>query len=117
MAGYAYHAKFKCLTYCRDKPYSRFKPGQTTLERDYYAVATTEKPDGARCLTNYKRFGSEYIGNVSQTVKVGDYQVPCKDANVMGKPQNLASFWKAAVPISNWERTQPRSHWSLILYL
>jgi len=29
-----------------DKPYSNLKPGQITLERDYYAKATTEKPDG-----------------------------------------------------------------------
>lgn len=26
------------------KPYSNFKPGQTTLDRDYYAGATHEKP-------------------------------------------------------------------------
>jgi len=30
-----------------------FKPGQKTLERDYYAHATTEKADGAKCLENY----------------------------------------------------------------
>lgn len=34
----------------RAKPYSNFKPGQTTLDRDYYAAATTEKPSGENCL-------------------------------------------------------------------
>jgi hypothetical protein len=55
------------------------------MDRDYYSQATTEKPDGAKCLTNFKRFGSDYSQNVSSTVKVGDYKVPCKDANPMGK--------------------------------
>lgn len=58
-----------------------FKPGQTSLERDYYQAATHEKADGAKCLENYKRFGSEYGGCVSSTVKPGDYKVPLKDAN------------------------------------
>jgi len=42
------------------KPYSELKPGQTTLERDYYKDATHEKPDGQKCLTNYGRFASVY---------------------------------------------------------
>jgi hypothetical protein len=29
-----------------DKAYSRMKPGQTTLERDYYKDATAEAPEG-----------------------------------------------------------------------
>jgi len=68
-----------------DKPYSSFKPGQATLDRDYYAHATTEKPDGNKCLSNFQRFGTDYSQNVSKTVKIGDYKVPCKDANPMGK--------------------------------
>jgi len=65
----------------RTKPYSNFKPGQTSLERDYYQNATTEKADGSRCLQNYQRFGSDYNKGVSGAVKPGDYKVPCKDAN------------------------------------
>lgn len=29
-----------------DKPYSNLKPGQTSLERNYYEKATHEKPNG-----------------------------------------------------------------------
>ena len=71
-----------------DKPYSSFKPGQKSIDRDYYAHATTEKPDGEKCLTNFQRFGSDYKANVSGTVHVGDYKVPCKDANPMSKASN-----------------------------
>ena len=42
-----------------------FKPGQTTLDRDYYAHATTEKADGDKCLQNYQRFGSDYTNKVA----------------------------------------------------
>lgn len=65
----------------RTKPYSNFKPGQTSLERNYYQDATQEKADGSRCLQNYQRFGSDYGKGVSGAVKPGDYKVPCKDAN------------------------------------
>ena len=44
------------LTPYRNKPYSHLKPGQKTLERDYYKDATNEKPSGEACLTNYGRF-------------------------------------------------------------
>ena len=30
----------------RDKPYSHLKPGQKSLDRDYYAKATNEVPNG-----------------------------------------------------------------------
>lgn len=63
------------------KPYSNFKPGQTTLDRDYYAGATHEKPSGTKCLDNFQRFGSDYNKGVSTSVKPGDYKVPSKDAN------------------------------------
>lgn len=39
-----------------DKPYSRMKPGQTQLDRDYYKDATAEQPSGATVLSNYGRF-------------------------------------------------------------
>jgi len=32
--------------YYRDKAYSRMKPGQATLDRDYYKDATAEVPEG-----------------------------------------------------------------------
>ena len=70
---------------CRAKPYSNFKPGQTTLDRDYYQHATTEKADGATCLDNFQRFGSDYNRGVSTSVKPGDYKVPSKDANNLSK--------------------------------
>ena len=69
----------------RDKPCSMFKPGQTSLDRDYYAAATTAKPDGTACLQNYQRFGSDYANKLAGTVKHGDYKVPSKDANTLGK--------------------------------
>merc|ERR1711953_799391 len=63
------------------KPYSNFKPGQTTLQRDYYGDANQEKPSGDVNLQNYQRFGSDYSKGVSKSVKPGDYVVPSKDAN------------------------------------
>ena len=73
------------IIFIRDKPYSHLKPGQKALERDYYAHATTEKPNGQVSLSNYGRFDSVYNQNVAATVKVGDYQVPNKNANTMSK--------------------------------
>lgn len=76
-----------------DKPYSHFKPGQTSLERDYYANVTQEHADGNKCLQNFQRFGSDYNKGVSTAVKPGDYKVPSKDANnlieydLMNKPE------------------------------
>ena len=71
--------------YYRAKPYSNFKPGQASLERDYYQHATQEKADGNKCLDNYQRFGSDYNRGVSKSVKPGDYKVPSKDANNLSK--------------------------------
>jgi len=65
-----------------DKPYSMFKPGQQSLERDYYSKATQEVADGKKNLENYQRFQQDY-GRVSQAVKHGDYKVPLKDANML----------------------------------
>ena len=68
-----------------DLPYSNLKAGEQNVPRDYYAAATTENPNGDKCLTNYSRFGTDYRENVSSTVKPGIYKVPCKDANHMSK--------------------------------
>ena len=59
------------------------KAGQETLDREYYSKATHEKPDGKVSLQNFGRFDSIYNQNVAQTVKVGDYIVPNKNANQM----------------------------------
>lgn len=68
---------------CRDLAYPNLKAGEQNVPRNYYEEATTEKPDGDKCLTNYQRFGSDYRENISATVKPQDYNVPCKDANHM----------------------------------
>ncbi len=70
---------------CRDKPYSKFKPGQHSLSRDYYKDATQEKDCGATSLENFNRFKSDYGKNVSENAKVGDYVVPSQDANTLCK--------------------------------
>jgi len=59
-----------------DKPYSKFKPGQASLSRDYYKDATSEKVNGAGSLENYNRFKTDYGKNVAENPKVGDYVVP-----------------------------------------
>ena len=69
----------------RDKPYSKFKPGQTALTRDYYKDATQEKVCGEKNLENYNRFKSDYGKNTSENAKVGDYVVPSQDANTLCK--------------------------------
>src|SRR6185437_13350199 len=73
----------------RDKPYSHLKPGQKSLDRDYYSKATHEKPNGKVCLTNYGRFDSVYNENIAATVKVGDFKVPNKNANTMSNHYHL----------------------------
>ena len=69
----------------RDKPYSKLKPGQQTMDRDFYAQATTEAPDGKAVLSNYGRFESVYGQNISAKVGLGDYVVPLKNNNTMCK--------------------------------
>ena len=71
----------------RDKAYPSHKPGVSADARNYFEVATTEKPNGSKCLSNYSRFSTDYRQNVSSAVKVGDFKVPCKDANPMGKAE------------------------------
>lgn len=39
-----------------DKPYSILKPGQATMDREYYKNATQEKPEGDTVLKNYSRY-------------------------------------------------------------
>ena len=73
----------------RDQPYPSMKSGEKNVPRNYFEAATTEKPDGDKCLTNYSRFGTDYRQNISATVKPTDYKVPCKDANTMSKKPAL----------------------------
>lgn len=93
-----------------NKPYSIFKPGQTALERDYYKDATMESADGAKCLTNYGRFGSEYGKNTSEKVIPGDYKVPSKDANnlieydLMNNPKLFAHTRRAGYDMAKTEK-------------
>ena len=61
------------------------KPGQTKLDRDYYKDATAECPEGQKVLSNYGRFQSIYDQNQNKNVHVGDYHVPAKSSNTMGK--------------------------------
>ena len=61
------------------------KPGQTRFDRDYYKDATAECPEGQKVLSNYGRFQSIYDQNQNKNVHVGDYHVPAKSANTMGK--------------------------------
>jgi hypothetical protein len=53
------------------------------MERNFYAEATHEAPDGKAVLSNYGRFESVYGQNTSKTVAVGDYTVPLKNNNTM----------------------------------
>jgi len=66
-----------------DKPYSNLKTGQVSLDRDYYAKANQEVPNGKVALDNFGRFGTVYKENISETVQPGDYKVPLKNANTM----------------------------------
>lgn len=61
------------------------KPGQQKIERDYYKDATQEKPNGQITLSNYSRFQSIYDQNQNKNVGLGDYKVPAKSQNTMGK--------------------------------
>jgi hypothetical protein len=49
------------------------------LDRDYYAKATHEVPDGKVTLSNFGRFDSIYNEGIAQTVKGTDYVVPSKN--------------------------------------
>ena len=68
-----------------DKPYSALKPGQHTLDREYFKDATQEKPDGQQVLSNYGRFQSVYDQNQNRNVQPGVYKVPAKSMNTMCK--------------------------------
>jgi|LauGreDrversion4_2_1035121.scaffolds.fasta_scaffold1483439_2 hypothetical protein len=69
----------------RDKPYTKLKPGQESMDRDFYAQATHEAPNGKIVLSNYGRFESSYAQNIAKTVATGDYQIPLKNNNTMCK--------------------------------
>ena len=78
--------------FTRDKPTTHLKPGQKSLERDYYGVATHESPDGKACLSNYGRFDSIYNKDVNAAVTNTDYKVPNKNANTMCKLLWIVNF-------------------------
>jgi hypothetical protein len=61
------------------------KPGQANVERNFYAEATHEVPDGKVVMSNYGRFESIYKQNTSAKVGLGDYKVPLKNNNTMCK--------------------------------
>ena len=81
---------FSFLITLSDKPYSHLKPGQKTLDRDYYAKATHEVPDGKVTLQNFNRFDSVYNQNIASTVKGTDYKVPSKNQNTMSNHSLLS---------------------------
>lgn len=96
---------------CRDLAYPNLKAGEQNVPRNYYEEATTEKPDGDKCLSNYQRFGSDYRENVSATVKPLDYTVPCKDANHMSRSlQNSFKFESQVVTLCSFVFSSLRSH-------
>jgi hypothetical protein len=66
------------------------KPGQKTLDRDFYKDATQEKPSGRNYLENFGRFGSNYNKQLAGTVKPGDYSKPLVK-NAMGR-LSMSSF-------------------------
>ena len=43
------------------------------MDRNFYAEATHENPDGKQVLSNYGRFESIYGQNISKKVGPGDY--------------------------------------------
>ena len=59
------------------------KPGQHSLQREYYKDVTHEKPSGEAVLKNYNRFESNFDQTHSKVVKLGDYKVPAKSMNTM----------------------------------
>jgi hypothetical protein len=69
----------------RDKPYSHLKPGQASMEREFYAKANKEVPDGKVILSNFTRYESVYGQNIAKNVAPGDYTVPLKNNNTMCK--------------------------------
>jgi hypothetical protein len=71
------------ILHYRDKPYSHLKPGQATMERDFYAKANKEFPDGKVVLSNFTRYESVYGQNIAKNVAPGDYTVPLKNNNTM----------------------------------
>lgn len=56
-----------------DKPYSVLKPGQETIQRDYYKNVTNEHPSGQEQMGNYGRYQSVYDQNQNKNIKRGDY--------------------------------------------
>lgn len=69
----------------RDKPCTNLKAGQATLDRDYYAQANVEVPQGKTTMSNFGRYDTIYNQNIAQTIAPTDYKVPLKNANTMCK--------------------------------
>jgi hypothetical protein len=55
------------------------------MERDFYAKANKESPDGKVVLSNFTRYESVYGQNIASNVAPGDYTVPLKNNNTMCK--------------------------------
>ena len=64
------------------------------MERNFFAEATHEVPDGKIALSNYERFKSVYGQKVSANAQPGDYKVPLKNNNTMCKPHPFPRFIK-----------------------
>jgi len=77
---------------CSKKPYSSLKPGQHSVERQYYTGVTTDKPDGKKMLSNYGRFQSVYDQSQNTNVTKGVHVVPDKSSNNMRKYEIKTHF-------------------------
>lgn len=102
-----------------DKPYSQLKPGQPSMERNFYQEATREVPDGKAVLSNFGRFESIYGQNVSKGVGQGDYKVPLKNNNTMCKLKHAGNMIRplrvraqplAVQPHKDWQDSGDQGH-------
>ena len=55
------------------------------MDREFYAKANKETPDGQVVLSNYTRYESVYGQNIAKNPALGDYTVPLKNNNTMCK--------------------------------
>lgn len=85
-------------------PYSSYKPGQTSLDRDYYSKINGETPSGNTYLENFQRFESTYTQNLSKTVKPDDYKNNAKPIYL------LENYEIAHAPeLKNYSKTHERN--------
>lgn len=93
-------------------PYSILKPGQTQLDRQYYEKVNKEKPSDKTYLQNNSRFSSLYNENQNKTVRLGDFKVPMKDANLRTdyelrhNPELFGFTKKGQQTMTQWGRSQ-----------